>query len=833
MKKNIKVPKKKLSILLAVLMVTTTLASCSGGGSSTSGPKVPDQASYPIAVDELGSGKVKWVEEQTADGWMKVTNEGGTTLGYSKESGVTLIQSEGYAFKDLNRNGQLDGYEDWRQDMEFRSENIASQMQIEDIAGLMLYSGHQFSVTKELSDDQKTFLDQGLRAVLSAASASSIADQAGWANSMQAYAEKSSALGIPVNISTDPRTTNISVWPGNLALSATFDTAVATETAQQLSKEFRALGIGTYLGPQVDIATEPRWWRTDGSLGEDPALARDVAEAIVSGFQSTYDAEGNDLGWGENSVNAMAKHWVAEGAAQSGREGHTAIGQFSVFPANNFDAHLVSFVDGAFNLKSVTKSATAVMSSYSIAYSEDKSLGEYVGSSFSEYKMGLLRNTYGFDGVVCTDWGVATKGGMIDTGWGVEASENPERIHLAVMAGVDQFGGNNDPAPVLEAYQIGVSENGEEATLARYQDSGRRLLKNYFYVGLFDNPYVSVENANAVVAGAEAMAAGKAAQLKTVTMLKNEGNIIAQSTATDKPTVYVPLQYTPQTVSFLGFASTNYGSVALPVPQETLEQYFNVVTDTLAPTLTGPAGPDGAPTASPADIIKATPEQLASVDYALVFMNNPDSTSSKQGYDEAAQAYVPITLQYGTYTANSDSVRKVSIVGPMVEKEVPSGYVVQKVQEPTDINYFGKEATAMNNYDLVAAQYATANVDKVIVALNAKKPTIVSEFEKDVDAILVGYGIENATFLDIVTGKAEPTALLPFQMPANMDTVEANNEDAPRDLEAYTDAAGNKYDFAFGLNWSGVINDERVAKYNVAPITAPVYAQGAAATESK
>ncbi len=832
MKKNIKMPKKRISLLLAVLMLTGTLSSC-GGGSSSKGVEAPDQASYPITVDELGSGTVKWTEEDTVDGWTKVTNEGGTTLGYSKDSGVTLIQSDGFAFKDLNRNGALDGYEDWRQDTEFRSADIASQMEIEEIAGLMLYSGHQFSVSGELTEEQTTFLDQGLRAVLSAASASSVTDQAEWANSMQAYAEKSSDLGIPVNISTDPRVDNISVWPGNLALAATFDPAVATEAAQQLSKEYRALGIGTYLGPQVDIATEPRWWRTDGSLGEDPALARDVAEALVSGFQSTYDAEGNDLGWGEDSVNAMAKHWVAEGAAQSGREGHTAIGQFSVFPGDNFDAHLIPFVDGAFNLTSSTETASAVMSSYSIAWSDDKSLGEYVGSSFSDYKMGLLRDTYGFDGVVCTDWGVATKGGMMDTGWGVQDLENPERIKMAVDAGVDQFGGNNDPAPVIAAYELGVAEDGEEATLARYQDSARRLLRNYFNAGLFDNPYVSVEEANAVVNSPEAVAAGKAAQAKSITMLKNEGNIIAQSTSEEKPTVYVPLQYTPPTISFLTFATTNYGSVDLPVPMETLEQYFNVVTDTLAPTLTGPAGPDGQPTAVPADIIKATPEQLAEVDYALVYMNNPDSTSSKQGFNEATGEYIPISLQYGAYKADNESVRKTSITGPLVEKEVPSGYVMQIVEEPTDINYYGKETTTMNSYDLETVQYASDNVENVIVALNAKKPTIVSEFEQDVDAILVGYGVQNDVFLDIVTGKVEPSALLPFQMPANMETVEANNEDVPRDMEAYVDTAGNAYDFAFGLNWSGVINDERVAKYNVAPLTEPAYTQGAETTESK
>lgn len=98
---------------------------------------------------------------------------------------------------------------------------------------------------------------------------------------------------------------------------------------------------------------------------------------------------------------------------------------------------------------------------------------------------------------------------------------------------------------------------------------------------------------------------------------------------------------------------------------------------------------------------------------------------------------------------------------------------------------------------------------------------IFSEFESQVDAILVGFGISNETFLDIVAGNVEPTALLPFQMPANMETVEAQYEDVPRDMECYVDAAGNTYDFGFGLNWSGVIQDERTAKYCVPPLTEP------------
>ena len=101
----------------------------------------------------------------------------------------------------------------------------------------------------------------------------------------------------------------------------------------------------------------------------------------------------------------------------------------------------------------------------------------------------------------------------------------------------------------------------------------------------------------------------------------------------------------------------------------------------------------------------------------------------------------------------------------------------------------------------------------VIVIVNISKPMIFSEIEESASAILVHMGVQDQALMDILTGKAEPSALLPFQMPINMETVEAQFEDVPRDMEPYVDSEGHSYDFAFGLNWKGVINDERVTKY--------------------
>jgi len=115
---------------------------------------------------------------------------------------------------------------------------------------------------------------------------------------------------------------------------------------------------------------------------------------------------------------------------------------------------------------------------------------------------------------------------------------------------------------------------------------------------------------------------------------------------------------------------------------------------------------------------------------------------------------------------------------------------------------------------------------------------IFSEIEKDANAIVVNFGVQNQAMLDILTGAVEPSGLLPFQMPANMKTVELQNEDIPHDMICYTDADGHTYDFGYGLNWKGVIQDWRTDKYvnqvakpiisvkeNIATITSPT--QGA------
>ncbi|MGL5693555.1 MAG: glycoside hydrolase family 3 N-terminal domain-containing protein, partial [Peptostreptococcaceae bacterium] len=385
---------------------------------------------------------MKKYKEIKKNGYNLVINEGGQNIAYSLNSKINLIEEDGFAFKNLSKSGRLEKYEDWRLPVEERAKDLASKMSINQIAGLMLYSAHQSISTgddhfskmfagtyngkslkesdskiTDLSDQQINFLsNDDLRHVLITV-VDDAKTAAKWNNNAQAFVE-GIGLGIPVNISSDPRHGatadtefnagaggDISKWPEPLGLAATFDSELVRNFGQIASKEYRALGIATALSPQIDIATEPRWMRFNGTLGEDPILARDLGEAYCDGFQTSKEETEISEGWGYESVNAMVKHWPGGGSGEGGRDAHYAYGKFAVYPGDNFDQHLIPFTEGAFKLKGKTKKASAVMPYYTISYNQDKKYGENVGNSYNKYIItDLLREKYGYEGVVCTDW---------------------------------------------------------------------------------------------------------------------------------------------------------------------------------------------------------------------------------------------------------------------------------------------------------------------------------------------------------------------------------------------------------------------------------------------
>ncbi|NKF07279.1 glycoside hydrolase family 3 protein [Clostridium gasigenes] len=730
------------------------------------------------------------------DNYIYVKNHEGKDIAYSKESGISILEIDGFAFKDLNGNGVLDPYEDWRLPIEERIEDLSRQMTVEQIAGLMLYSQHQSVSTEDsifakmfagtydgkslqesgkdisdLTDQQKKFLkEDNLRHILLTL-VNDAKTAAKWNNNVQGFVE-GLGLGIPANNSSDPRHTpsadtefnagaggDISKWPEPLGLAATFDTELVRGFGQVASKEYRALGITTALSPQVDIATEPRWMRFNGTFGEDSVLSTHMAEAYCDGFQTTEETKG----WGKESVNAMVKHWPGGGSGEAGRDAHYGFGKYAVYPGNNFEEHLKPFTEGAFKLKNGTKEASAVMPYYTISYNQDHKYNENVGNSYNKFIItDLLRNKYNYDGVVCTDWMITKDAPTIDSFlvgkcWGVETMGEAERHYKILMAGVDQFGGNNEIQPILDAYNMGVKEHGGEFMRNRFETSGKRLLRNIFKTGLFENPYVDPQESEVIVGNKEFMKDGYNGQLKSIVMLKNKNNTLPIS---ENEKVYIPKRRLKEGMDWFG--NIIPASEIFPVEKKIVEKYYTVV---------------------------GKPEEA---DFAIVFIESPDSVGYKK-----EEGYIPVTLQYRPYTA--EYAREESIANDDGESR----------------SYKNKSNTATNEKDLdIILETKEAMKDKpVIISMNCKNPTVVSEFENRVESILINFNVQTQAVLDLISGRQEPSGLLPFQMPKDMKTVEEQKEDTAHDMECYVDEDGHIYDFAYGMNYKGIIVDERVNKY--------------------
>lgn len=726
-----------------------------------------------------------------------IKNPSGPTLGVAQ---VPVLTVDGLYFKDMERTGALLPYEDWRLPAKERARDLAARLSVEEIAGLMMYSAHQMVPSLsggpftaayggknfeesgvqpwEMTDEQKKFLSEDHVRYVLAMYIQNGEIAARWNNEMQAFCE---ALphALPVNISSDPRhgaskaaaefkteAADTSKWPDGMAMAATFDPDLCRAFGRVVAQEYRALGISTALGPQIDVGTEPRWMRVEDTYGACPELVTDMARAYCDGLQTDPSAPENAGGWGGGSVSAMVKHWPGGGPCEAGRDAHYPFGKFAVYPGQNLDKHLKPFLEGAFKLDGPTGKAAAVMPYYTVSWGVDPS-GQNVGNSYSKYVINdLLREKYEYDGVVCTDWGITQDpDGKVDSFgsrcYGCENMTEAQR-HLRILEnGVDQFGGNNDIKPILEAYKLGCEKYGEQAMRARFERSAVRLLLNSFRCGLFENPYLDPEESVKTL-GCEAFCeAGFAAQLKSVVMIKNNGVLPIG----ERRKVYIPGRTIRERKNF--FRGLNGEQNLAGADRKNVEEFFEWVD---------------------------SPQEA---DFALCFIESPLS----DGYSEET-GYKPIMLQYRPYTAVK--ARKESIAGGDFREDF------------SNRSYFGKSNRAANegDLDLILNTRAAIPDKPLIVVVRMHNPCVLEELEPYADAILVDFGVQEKAILTLVSGKAEPAGLLPVQLPANMDTVEEHGEDTPLDYSSYKDSHGNVYDFGFGMNWDGPIHDERNAKYH-------------------
>ena len=461
---------------------------------------------------------------------------------------------DGISFRDLNKNGKLDVYEDYRSPIGDRVEDLLDQMTLEEKAGLMFHT--MIGMNPDGSLVEKAGMKSGPTVTSEIIAVKLLnhfnllyghqpREMAEWHNRLQKIAERT-RLGIPVTISSDPRhafsnnlganlpPAHFSQWPEPAGLAATRDEKLVEEFAEIARQEYLAAGIRVALHPMADLATEPRWCRINGTFGEDAALTSKMVKAYIRGFQ------GENIG--PESVSCMTKHFPGGGPQLKGEDPHFSYGKEQVYPGGNFDYHLIPF-EAAFEA-----GTSQIMPYYGMPIGTEY---EEKGFGFNTQVItGLLREKYKFDGIVCTDWMLLTGFSMFGRdlieakAWGVEDLSPTERMKVALDAGVDQFGGESCPALLVELARSGkVSE-------ARIDQSARRILREKFRLGLFDNPYVDPVLAVKTIGKEEFMTKGEEAQRKSLVLLKN-GSDKPILPLSGRPRVYIE-NIEPEVASLYG-----------------------------------------------------------------------------------------------------------------------------------------------------------------------------------------------------------------------------------------------------------------------------------------
>ncbi len=656
---------------------------------------------------------------------------------------VTILEKGGLQFRDLNKNGELDIYEDWRLSDSSRIADLLSQMTLEEKVGLMFHPNIAVPadgvVKYDLTEEEKAALDsaanenyagpigpggQGpagggmamgqMRRIATAKSlieekhfrnilnngVAPVKEFATWSNKMQEIAE-ATRLGIPIMFSTDPRhgatlgahvsgTQYFSQWPskeGQVGITSARDTAIMKKFGEAVAEEYRAVGLHMILGPQIDVMTEPRWSRNMGCFSEDANLTTEMLAAFMDG------AQGKDVGPGKILVHL--KHWPGAGPHEDGA------GQWLTYPGNNFDYHLIPWKKG------IEKGALAAMGYYSGTYYDSLNVNYSYHVSTE-----ILYRQLGFKGAICTDWGVVSRGPLKPSLQGKTTLK--DNMEMIINAGVDQMGSETNNQLVLELVKEG------KVTEERINEAAGRILQWHFKLGLFENPYVDPEAATTIVQSEKNQKLGYQAQLKSIVLLVNDGVLPAN----ENIKIYVE-----------------------GIDKETAGKYAAVVDN---------------PKEADLILVRTTTEEEREF---RGFGGGMPGQGQGQGNQRPARR------------PQTNAGQPAADANPFAPREVNIDFPAKKWDNIKTFASTGKP---------------------VVVAFNpAGSSCVLPSDLKNVakGAIMIFDALDNA-LLDVVFGKFNPTGKLTFEIPSSMDAVRKQLEDVPFDSE------NPAFEFGYGLSYS-------------------------------
>jgi len=648
----------------------------------------------------------------------------------------------GLAFKDLNANGRLDPYEDWRLPVDARVRDLLGRMTLEEKAGMLLINTLNAEAGGKISDrgvqmiqDEKMTRFIFRNTVVNAAATTPGAparsgggagggvmggapvtpyEAAQFTNLVQEIAE-GTRLGIPVVFKSNARNhierdarAGISVaagafseWPKEPGLAATRDTALIAEFGRIMAREWTAIGLRGMYGYMADLSTEPRWYRVHEVFTEDADLGATIISTLVRNIQ------GPTLGPG--GVALTMKHFPGHGPQAGGADSHYEFGKNQSIPSGTLAYQLEPF------RAAIAAGVSSIMPSYSIPVGT-KYVPNDVGVAFSKGILtSLLRDTLGFEGYLNSDTGIIGQ-----RAWGVERLSVDDQIAMAVNAGVDVLSGFDRNAQIVALVKAG------KITEARLDQSVRRLLREQFQLGLFEDPYVDADRAASVVGNRAFQMKGEEAQRKSIVLLQNTGTLL-------------PLR-APTAES--------------PVKLYTMGLRTDVASDPRWGRYTVVSGDYDAAKG------ETRPAVPAATDYAVIRVEVSNQANAALMMGGASPDELNLL-------AFSDMAK-------------------------------AKSWTVSPSLDDIRAVMREVGPAKTVLAIYFRQPYVLDEPSglRGAGAILATFGVRDAALMAVLTGRYEPTGKLPFALASNAQAIVRQASDAP----GY-DRGDTLFPFGFGLSY--------------------------------
>ncbi|SNR57224.1 glycoside hydrolase family 3 protein [Blastococcus mobilis] len=736
----------------------------------------------------------------------------------SVESRVKPLLTVGQRqFRDLNGNGRLDPYEDWRRPVDERVADLVGQMTLAEKAGLMLIDTlnaecgpaaddpavkergtlgpnatrfvndenmHRFIFRNVVTGEDKAVCAAPGGGGFAASTSVTPAEAARYMNRVQELSEKT-RLGIPVlyksnarnHIDPDARAGinesagAFTAFPKEAGIAAaalgeeslrtgeaptTGDMSVVEDFAEVMGEEWESIGLRGMYGYMADLSTEPRWYRTHETFTEDADLASEIMRSLVETLQGPVDRSGVSLS-PDTSVALTMKHFPGGGPQELGLDPHYAFGKTQVYPGGGFGYHLEPFE------AAIDAGVSAIMPYYGIpmGVTHDGVTYDQTGMAFSEQIVNdLLRDELGFQGYVNSDTGIIN-----DRAWGLETKSVPERVAAAINGGTDTLSGFNDAQTIIDLVESGlVSE--QRVTLA-----AERLLTPMFQMGLFEDPYVDEAKAETVVGSAEHREVGLDLQRKSAVLLQNQETEDGDAVLPleDGAKVYVLGDFTKATVEGYGYEVTD-GNVA---------------------TRPSAAGHDYA-------LISVTAKNINTGSYAsnspATGLNpdhiNPIVVPGMAGLDgESPYGEADACVSYGAATCTDNGLR---FGGSLPWESSILDFTGMAQSQSWQVT------PSLDTIKQVMAEIGDPS--KVVLHVYFRQPFVLDEASglRDAGAIVAGFGMSDRALLDVLSGKFAPQGRMPFALAGTRRAVEEQLSDLPGYRET-TD--GELFSFGHGLTY--------------------------------